>query len=1649
MSIFSPSDTVYTPSDVNVFEGLSSTAQDKATLLQERKQEKEKRLNPRANLEDSYTQLEDGSLESNKNKVWNSLSDPEYQNMYSQVMRDYTLVKGEDGKTRFAATGEEYSGPTSWFYQGTAKEGDAYKLGISRGDKHYTDRYTPNGLQGKQAYGWESGPEGINPETMGGVLLPQNAAVTLEGITHGREAAFRNRVAMSGDQDAKTRLGGGYTEYYKGPQGALGNTGQEANVSDQAMLEQWRQYLGQTQMQNPRGGIADKALYKKQLEEQRQAREADNMGVVGRLGNTLAGFGKSFVQNLALDTADWAGETLKRQTGWGWDLGTEEEKADMASKVFGYNQVLAERGQQEASKYVKSMWEAATKEDVDFKVSDAWNLFKTVMTTPEMIGESVGYVAAMLPGVWGKAAKTASGLAKELSTLDKVTDAARIAEITPVLQAAQKQAAMGKTIGALGLVNVATGDVNDQIDQYMKNNEGVAPSAGDIMFRMMPIAVAATAIDKFSMAYTVGAAKSVAGVAKEATTELVETLPAAAKNQLWGKVGTAALDISKAAGVEAAQEYTQTMAEIFNKQYDTEKYGDDVSDILTSDENIVEALTASAFGAGQGAQMKAASPLWDATKAGAAAIGSGIAAAGDAITKGKEALDDLKDDVKTVDVDGRRVTAEELDKELDGVLGNEGITPSSTKKPTIDASNMSMEDILGSLGMSQSAMKKNFGVGDGIDAAAGTTTAVDDVDSVVKSIFDKSNKPNASTTDEEFMDNIKGAINSLKTAATKMQAEGKSEAEIEEALTGGPSGLEGNFKVNGTSGALKDDVVRASVVDYVLGRSKKVDTMSNGFGDTSGSFGTSIEAMRVIENYLEKVVQEGKVSPEYVDSLHKLLVERSSGDQISDTMRKVVEVKEAAKKLNEAYKVIIEDASEGSVQSGTGKSNKTMSEVTREVADDVQKWFNVAIKADSVINSSASAESKRVALKHKDAIAGHLQRLTSSQKSKRDQIVNAEEDAINTINQMVLAQVGNDVEKAKNRAERQRALVILKDELQKLYATNTKNKSQTDLANQHNPIKKGYVVVRYGTGNKGSFIIPLHMVVEKLYAEEFSNADGSYSIKDTYTVPVTSKNHVLTGSTQYTGVLRSVDTEIKALETISRYVAGSPILTREERNDIAKAEKQEQEELVATPVVDDAVVVDNEYADLERMADAVSDQEILFYDDSAEYLRNNPEIFENVVEDTTTTAEDTESAVTEVEDTVEDNPVVVEDVLTDDFTVDDIPDISTSLEELVELKDSIDSKEVVVPEEEVESDTVEDVNVEVKRRLVQILTNTGVGYQNKVQKAKDIVNSSLSNLNLFESTTDKQVMEILHRSKEEVVALYRQYKEELETTKPKKPVTAKQAASRNVAAALKDLREELVGVKADITNANKDIRNLRAESRKQGWTSLWPFGNKEAIELEGGYYATKTGGITKINNGRNNLEGRGYKITIDLSTEGAAYKFLEQFGLNDKVISGNMKPRDMQSSGQKMLENDIKDLENYLEGSRLLERKEELETKIKEIKETRRRALATGKYEQLVFDFNGTRPEEPTPNPTTEPIKPTHKDKVSEAKKLMVSKQDWVEDLFKQLSEVSIDSKEGFNIVYNKLHSLLTVMTDVKDEKEKSIIMALQDKLVQLKDNCK
>ena len=753
-------------------------------------------------------------------------------------------------------------------------------------------------------------------------------------------------------------------------------------------------------------------------------------------------------------------------------------------------------------------------------------------------------------------------------------------------------------------------------------------------------------------------------------------------------------------------------------------------------------------------------------------------------------------------------------------------------------------------------------------------------------------------------------------------------------------------------------------------------------------------------------------------------MDRSSGSEVSNTMQKVLEVKEAAKKLNEAYKVVIEGAPEGSVQAGAGRSNKTMSEVTREVADDVQKWFSVAVKADRVIASSASAESKRKAYNHKELIAGHLQRLTRNQVNKLNEIKNVESDAIQLVNQMVLSRVGNDVEKANNPQERNKALVMLKAELQDLYKKSVrKNDTIATLANQVRPDSKGYVVARYGTGAKGSFIIPLHIVAEKIYAEEFPiNSKRDYVINGKNVV--TGKNHVLTGSTQYTGVMRSIETEIKALETISRYVADTPILTREDRNSIAKTKKQEQDELVDTIPVNNVEYTD-EYSDIElRTPDFPDDQDITY--DYFDYLNNNPESVKDYEEEAGSVSDDMP-------------PITVNDIPKEEFTVDDVPDITTSLEDLKELKNTIESADSTAVDEPVYDTAESSLEQEVKMRLVQVLTNSGVGYASKLNKALTTIDNSLP----LDPVVDQRVKDILAGDKAEVLALYKQYKEEIKAGVPKqgKTTTARQAASKNTAAVLRDLQDELKEVKDVIAASNRDIRSLKAEQRKQGWTSKWPFsGSKVAIKLEDGYYATKTGGVKFIENAEKVLRNHDVRKDLPGYDEQA---FLEEFGLTGGTPAGDKKPGDLLSREQEKLQLAITDIERYLEESNAVGRKEALERKIKEIKQTRSRGIKSGKYVQIVFDFySGKELEE-------QPSKPTYKDKVKEAKTRIKSNSEWVVGLFEELAEVNMDSKDGLNIVYNRVKDLLNTMAVTKDTEEQQIIMALHDKLVDLKDKCR
>ena len=178
---------------------LSAKKAEKVETLQRKKEV----LN-RANLSNSYTQMDDGSLESNSNKIWNDMSLDELTTVTARGMSEYGLTQGTDGRL-YLPDGREYSGKTSWFYgYGTKQDDSTVKYGKARGDLPSPDyRYLPGQAAaegykvGKDGYGWESGYNGVdvNKRQMG-ALMPEEVTTTLEGLIHGNKQALGMRMQV-------------------------------------------------------------------------------------------------------------------------------------------------------------------------------------------------------------------------------------------------------------------------------------------------------------------------------------------------------------------------------------------------------------------------------------------------------------------------------------------------------------------------------------------------------------------------------------------------------------------------------------------------------------------------------------------------------------------------------------------------------------------------------------------------------------------------------------------------------------------------------------------------------------------------------------------------------------------------------------------------------------------------------------------------------------------------------------------------------------------------------------------------------------------------------------------------------------------------------------------------------------------------------------------------------------------------------------------------------------------------------------------------------------------------------------------------------------------------------------------------------------
>ncbi len=347
------------------------------------------------------------------------------------------------------------------------------------------------------------------------------------------------------------------------------------------------------------------ADYAKNLAESEQLHKDEYSGYhdnsfIGRGINTLAGAGSMFTKAAIVDTVDWIGETV----GIG-DVGTEEEKRKFTQDLFGYDDYFAKKNMAKIEHNINDMIDNGLSWD---------NVSSTVghaLANIETTGESVGYLGGLVLG-FGKFTKVGKGL-QRISNMEKAgkfgTDAAKAAEkaaklTDKVMKAASPAQKASYHLGRQsGLINMTAGMTNDHIDAFKENNNGVGPTPAELTFMFMNnlVAIGTDKLTDISVLKGAGIWKT----AKDSIKDVAkDNLP-----KIASKVLETTGSLTASMGKEFAQEYYQTMSEEINKQWGTDKYGDNLMDIVASRENQVQSLAGGAAGAGGAAHFYGAGAI--------------------------------------------------------------------------------------------------------------------------------------------------------------------------------------------------------------------------------------------------------------------------------------------------------------------------------------------------------------------------------------------------------------------------------------------------------------------------------------------------------------------------------------------------------------------------------------------------------------------------------------------------------------------------------------------------------------------------------------------------------------------------------------------------------------------------------------------------------------------------------------------------------------------------------------------------------------------------------------------------------------------------------------------------------------------------------
>ena len=609
-------------------------SRDRLARLEKTKSKILDNLNQEASLEDSYTDMGNGRLESNSNKIWNDLSDTEVQSLYQNVMSK-ELTKGEDGKLRYS-DGTEYEGTARYAYLGKTKDrySDAVKFGLAR-----ADRTSAAARYDHELGGYESGVKGIDASNLEqDVLLPYGAATMLEAVLHGRKKALEGRLVKDiySNPNAKAAYGSGVSEYYTSKEALFGKpTETDKNVGAKLFSEYMQKVpLSKQEFRGPTTGLeyllGDDSNVDPSSDSSNRIRAAvaaykDDQGItlhgaVGSLGNAVSGFASSFVNELAVKPLDALGDA----TGL-YDLDTNGDTIANVEDFFGYDTNAVEATMTKVGKH----WDVAS--DSNASVLDrgkaAAKGMLEVFTTPEMLGTSLGVMAAwMAPGSVVKAFTKGSSYLGKVAAIDSAVKANKISKVEGIKRKTKEfmsvDGAKDFLISQSGYITSSLGNVNKQYEEFVANNNGVQLEGTDKASHIagtFAVQLLNQNVDKlidFKVMKSPGVAKALIPAVVSMT------------NKEFSKVATTMgkgiLKTAENMGMEATQEYTQTMMELFNSRYGSEKFSDadTFAKFITDPRNTHEAGIAALAGAGGSGQFEVVGAAGDAFSNVAVGIGA-------------------------------------------------------------------------------------------------------------------------------------------------------------------------------------------------------------------------------------------------------------------------------------------------------------------------------------------------------------------------------------------------------------------------------------------------------------------------------------------------------------------------------------------------------------------------------------------------------------------------------------------------------------------------------------------------------------------------------------------------------------------------------------------------------------------------------------------------------------------------------------------------------------------------------------------------------------------------------------------------------------------------------------------------------------------